>query len=168
VLTLIRSNSDGSGRPLADPHRYSFTQSASPLSIATSCVRCVLSVGHTDDGVLLPDALNQPPGLSFSNVHDYRDLWRLSKAITYDAVVFHNSVGNFELQEAARLVRGRWPSAKILLIRSGEITLDDSLYDQRLRPPVDPDTLVAILSGRPHLLKGKPRARWRMAHALGS
>jgi hypothetical protein len=119
-----------------------------------------------DEDVLIREPLDRWPGFCFSHANDYLELWGLSRGHTYDTVIFHNSLGCFELEEAARLVRHCWPFAKILLIRSGEITLDDPLYDQRLRPPVHPNTLASFLSGQGHLASEEDRARGPVAHAL--
>lgn len=102
----------------------------------------VLSVGRIETDRLICDALLNSPEFRISFVHDYRDLWTSSKQNVVDAVVMHNTLCSFELAEAARLVRNRWPHAKILIIRSGEVSLDRALYDQRLHPPVTPDALV--------------------------
>ena len=76
-----------------------------------------------------------------------------------------HGLGCFELEEAARLVRRRWPSARILLIRSGEKALEDPLYDLRLRPPVEPNTLMAILSGQTRPTVDASRPLGQLAHA---
>lgn len=164
-------HSKGSGRLVADLVADSgapLVPISSPHAIAIACPARVLSVGRADEDVLIREPLDQSPDFCFSHANDYRELWRLSRGHTYDAVIFHNSLGCFELEEAARLVRHRWPSAKILLIRSGEITLEDPLYDQRLRPPVDPNTLMSVLSGPTHLTGEKNRPGWWVAHALGN
>ena len=171
--------SRGSGALAADPVAEPVTDpvaipgaplvpTSSPHAIDIANPARVLSVGRMDEDVLIRLPLDQSPGFCFSHANDYLELWGLSRGHTYDAIIFHNSVSCFELEEAARLVRRRWPSARILLIRSGEITLEDPLYDQRLRPPVDPDTLLSILSGRTRIINEKRRHNWRVAPALGS
>lgn len=102
----------------------------------------VLSVGRLETGRLMCDALLDSPDFRISLVHDYRDLWISSRQHVVNAVVMHNTLCSFELTEAARLVRNRWPNAKILIIRSGEVSIDRALYDQRLHPPVKPEVLV--------------------------
>jgi hypothetical protein len=139
-----------------------------PHETAIACPARVLSVGRIDEDILIREPLERWPGFCFSHANDYLELWALSRGHTYDAVLFHNSLGCFELEEAARLVRRRWPSAIILLVRSGEITLEDPLYDHRLRPPVDPKTLLSALSAKPPLPSQKHWPRWRVAHALGN
>lgn len=145
-----------------------FVPTRSPRATAVANPARVLSVGRMDEDVLVREPLDRWPGFCFSHANDYLELWGLSRGHTYDAVIFHNSLSCFELEEAARLVRRRWPSAGILLIRSGEITLRDPFYDQRLKPPVDADTLISILSDLTRLTSEMPRPRWRVAHALGN
>jgi hypothetical protein len=165
IRSIGTSPSRGSGTLLADPCAP-LVPISSPHATAIACPARVLSVGRIDEDVLLREPLDQSPDFCFSHADDFRQLWSLSRGNTYDAVIFHNSLGCFELEEAARLVRRRWPSAKVLLIRSGEIMLEDPLYDQRLRPPVDPDTLIAILSCQARLAGEKPRPRWWMGRVL--
>jgi hypothetical protein len=153
--------------PVADP-RAPLVPTSSPHATAIAWPVRVLSVGRMDEDVLIREPLDRSPGFCFSHANDYLELWGLSRGHAYDAVIFHNSLRCFELEEAARLVRLRWPLARILLIRSGEITLEDPLYDQRLRPPVDPHTLMSILSGQTRIINEKRRPRWRLAPALGS
>jgi len=166
---MIISNStipSGSGQQLADPCNF-HPQPLSPNRFATPCAFRVLSVGRKEEAGLVREALKGSPRVSFAHANNYRELWKLSKGCTYDAVVFHSTVSRFELEEAAHLVRHGWPSAKILLIRSGEITLQDPLYDLRLRPPVDPNTLLNVLLGKTRPANQKPRPHLRVAHAMG-
>jgi hypothetical protein len=110
--------------------------------LSTNRIIHVLSVGRIETGRLMCDALLDSPDFRVSFVHDYRDLWISSRQHVVSAVVMHNTLCSFELAEAARLVRNRWPNAKILIIRSGEVSLDRALYDQRLHPPVNQEVLV--------------------------
>ncbi len=156
---------------VADPateSRAPFAPTSTPHATAIASPARVLSVGRMDEDVLIRLPLDEWPGFSFSHANDYLELWGLSRGHTYDAVIFHNSISRFELEEATRLVRRRWPSAGILLIRSGEITLRDPFFDQRMRPPVDPNSLMSVLSGLTRLTSAMPRPRWRVAPALGS
>jgi hypothetical protein len=118
----------------------------SPISrwdeLSTNPTIHVLSVGRIETDRLMYDALLDSPDFRISFVHDYHDLWISSKQHIVNAVVMHNTLCSFELAEAARLVRNRWPNAKILLIRSGEVSLDRALYDQCLHPPVKQEALV--------------------------
>ena len=116
----------------------------------------VLSVGRLEHEALLREALGEMPQVVVNHASDYRELWNLSKENRFDAVLFHNSLCSFELEEASRLVRGRWPAAKILIIRSGEMSLDDPLYDHRIVPPADAKLVMAVLSSVTHRRKDGP------------
>ncbi|HEY3705618.1 MAG TPA: hypothetical protein VGL22_11190 [Terracidiphilus sp.] len=157
----------GAGPLVADPCAP-LVPASSPYQTAVACPARVLSVGRMDEDIVMGKPLEQSPGFCFSHAHDYRGLWRLSRGNSFDAVILHNSLCSFEMEEAAHLVRRLWPSAKILLIRSGEILLEDPLYDQRLRPPVDLNILLSVLSGRTREIREKPLPRWQAAHASGN
>src|SRR5579864_3970768 len=101
-----------------------------------------LSVGRIQTDRLMCDALLDSPDFCISFVHDYRDLWISSTQHVVDAVVMHNTLCSFEPAEATRLVRSRWPNTKILIVRSGELSIDRVLYDRRLHPPVKRQVLV--------------------------
>lgn len=171
TIPFRRTHSRGSNSLVADPVAVPgapLVPTSSPHATAVASPARALSVGRMDEDVLIRLPLDESPGFCFSHANDYLELWGLSRGHTYDAVIFHNSLSCFELEEAARLVRRRWASARILLIRSGEIALADTLYDQCLRPPVDPDTLMSILSGQMRLNNEKRHPRWWVAPALGS
>ena len=106
----------------------------------------LLSVGRIEPGSLIRDAILDRSDFVISFAKDYRELWIASKEEEVHIVLIHNSLCSFELEEAARLVRRRWPKAQILIIRSGEVALEDVLYDDRLPPPVTPTALLATLS----------------------
>ena len=101
----------------------------------------ILSVGRVEPGSPIRDALLNVPSFRVSFVHDYRELWDAPRQLDVHAVILHNSLCSFELQEAARLVRGRWPHATIVVIRSGQLTIDRALYDRRLHAPVHQDDM---------------------------
>ena len=111
-------------------------------NIATNCPIRVLLLGRIEPGTRIRDAFVDSPHFTVSFVHDYRELWISSKQHAVDTVVMQNTLCSFELAEAARLVRGRWPRARTLLIHSGELSLDRGLYDERLYPPVSQEVLV--------------------------
>jgi hypothetical protein len=106
----------------------------------------VLSVGRIKPASLVRETFLDMPDFAISIAIDYRELWIRSKEGAIQIVLLHNSLCSFELEEAARLARGRWPSAKILIIRSGELLIDRALYDDRLLPPVTPAVLLERIS----------------------
>lgn len=162
-----RPHLKGGDALLAEP-RAPLAPTPSPHAIAVASPARVLSVGRMDEDALMREPLDEWPGFAFFHANDYRDVWRLSRAMVFDVVIFHNSLGCFELEESARLVRRRWPSAKIVLVRSGEITLESRLYDWRLRPPIEAETLLSVLSGDTQPIGQRVRPRWRMTPALGN
>jgi hypothetical protein len=113
----------------------------------------VLSVGRIEPGTLLRHALLDAQDFRVSFVPDYRELWISAKQHEIHAVVLHNSLCSFELAEAARLVRVRWPGARILVIRSGQLSLDRGLYDQRLHSPLRHEVLVQHIVNLAHALQ---------------
>ena len=102
----------------------------------------VLSVGRIEAGTTIRDSLIDSPHFNMTFVNDYRDLWIFSKQHMVDTIVMQNTLCSFELADAARLARGRWPRARILVIRSGELFLDRQFYDERMHPPVCQDVLI--------------------------
>ena len=119
----------------------------------------VLSVGRVEPRTLVRNALVNSPHLFVSFIPDYRELWTSSKQQVVHAAVLHNSLCSFELAEAARLVRYRWPSARILIIRSGQVSLDRHLYDQRLHSHVRQGTLVEQILKLTHALQEGDNSR---------
>lgn len=114
-------------------------------SVSAKPTRKVLSVGRMEADPLLRRALLECPQFCFSFANDYRELWMFSKRSDVYIVLINNSLCSFELAEAARLVRHCWPSAKILIIRSGDVCLERSLYDQRLTPAASPKLVLSTL-----------------------
>lgn len=102
----------------------------------------VLSIGRLEPDRFTREEFLASPNMAVSFVNDYRELWVSSKQHAVHAVVIQNSLCSFELAEAARLVRARWPEARILIVRSGEMLLDRSLYDMHLHPPVKGRALI--------------------------
>ena len=153
-------------RLLGDPHDF-YPQNVSSLDTADPAALRVLSVGRMDEVDLAREAFNRSPRFSLTHASDYRELWNLSKRNEYDAVVLQSTLSSFELEGAARLVRRRWPAARIVLLRGGEIALDDPLYDLRVRPPVDITSLMFILSGQTRPAIPRPRPHLRTAQAAG-
>src|SRR5579863_1218075 len=75
----------------------------------------LFSIGRFEPSFLLRVALLDVPDLAVSIVRDFRELWLASKDESVQVALFHRSVGSFELEESARLVRSRWPRAKTLI-----------------------------------------------------
>jgi len=60
-------------------------------------------------------------------------------------VILHNTLSSFELEDASRFIRRRWPHARILVLHSGEGFLEDALYDERVALTVAPGVLLAAI-----------------------
>ncbi len=105
----------------------------------------VLSVGPIDFGSMVHDALLNGPCSRLSIAPDYRELWVAPKQESVQVVILHSTLSSFELDDACRFIRQRWPHAKILVLRGGEGFLDDPLYDERVVPTVAPEALLAAI-----------------------
>jgi hypothetical protein len=149
---VLTSSSGWSQRPVASRPGDSKSRFPARSNFSTKGPIHLLSVRRVEPGTLIRDALLDVPDFTVSFARDYRELW-ISKQEPVNLVLIHNSLCSFELEEAARLARGRWPKAKILIIRSGEVHLEDPLYDHRLPPPVTPKTLINAVSKLVETLK---------------
>jgi hypothetical protein len=105
----------------------------------------VLFVGPVDFGGLVHDALLGGPNSRLSIAPDCRELWVIPKKESIQVVILHDTLSSFELEDASRFIRRRWPHARILVLRRGEGFLDDALYDDRLAPTVVPEVLRAAI-----------------------
>jgi len=105
----------------------------------------VLSVGEEQAGSLVLDALAEQHDFSVVFAKDFQDLWVVPRALPIQVCVLHPTLGLFELEEVCRMIRRRWPGASIVVIRGGENTLEDALFDERLHPPVVPELLLSTV-----------------------
>lgn len=105
----------------------------------------VLSVGPLDEGSLVHDVLLQVADFRLSIASDYRELWVVPWQEFIDVAILHSTLSEIALEEASRFIRQRWPHVRILVIRSGKGFLDDSLYDDRIAPPVALELLLATI-----------------------
>lgn len=102
----------------------------------------VLFVGlkHMEDAAL--DALFEGLHSRIYATTDTRELWVFPSREPIRLAILHQTLSLFELEEASRSIRQRWPGARILVIREGEEFLDDGLYDDRVVPPITPGALL--------------------------
>jgi hypothetical protein len=91
----------------------------------------VLSVGPVDCGSMVHDALLDRASFRLSIATNYQKLWGMPAQDSIHVAILHNTLTSFELEAACRLIRRRWPYAKILLVSRAESLLDDGLYDDR-------------------------------------
>jgi len=104
----------------------------------------VLSVGPVDCGSKVHDALLDGASFRLTIATDYRTLWGIPAHESIHVAILHDTLSSFELEATCRLIRQRWPHAKILLVSMCESSLDDGLYDDRA-PTAAPDLLVTTI-----------------------
>jgi hypothetical protein len=92
----------------------------------------VVIVGSMESGNVVRCALLGEPRLTISIVTNYRELWTIPKQETIHLVVLNVTLSTYELDASCRLIRQRWPRAKILVVHQGEGFLEDALYDDRV------------------------------------
>jgi hypothetical protein len=112
--------------------------------------RHVLLVGRSDHGGVF-DSLLSNSSFRFSLAADYRELWASPELKFLQLAILFDSLHSFELEASCRLIRRRWPKARILIFRNQMGSFDRSLYDVRLEPNVTAQILHATtlrLTGR--------------------
>ena len=93
----------------------------------------VLIVGPMDSGNEVRSTLLGEPNLTISIVDNYRELWTIPNQEIIHLVILNKTLSTIELEASSRLIRQRWPRAKILVVRHGEGFLEDALYDDRVK-----------------------------------
>jgi len=102
----------------------------------------IICIGQCRPHHFLSDEILDIPGFKVFAELDCRTLYSTIHRVPA-IVLFHDSLHPIELEDACRLVRHKWPHARILIIRDGEGFLEDSLYDDRIRPDVSGRDLIA-------------------------
>jgi len=105
----------------------------------------VLTVGPLERSCWIHDALLQEPQIWLSIAPDYKELWSRSREEAVQVFVLCETLAQSELEEASRLIRQRWPRARILAIRGEEESSDDPPYDKRLGPEVGSQELMLVI-----------------------
>ena len=105
-----------------------------------SGLRHVLLVGRSDYSRVF-DSLLSISNFQFSFVADYKELWAAPQLEILQLAILFDSLHSFELEASCRLIRRRWPKARILIFRSRTDPLDKFLYDVRLAPNATPQIL---------------------------
>lgn len=112
------------------------------VSIAPACV---LSVGSILAANSIDELLVREPHTRHIAASGCSDLYAIPQDADLRLVILNESLTPFELDIAGRLVRRRWPGARILVIRTGQFFLEDALYDERIASPAHPDVLHAAI-----------------------
>lgn len=102
----------------------------------------IVSVGSCEPQHFISEEILDIPGFKVSTVLDYRKLDTLINRAPA-LVLAHRSLLPIELEHTCRLVRRNCPFTRILVIHDGEEFLEDSLYDDRVRPDVSGKDLIA-------------------------
>lgn len=80
-----------------------------------------------------------------SVVQGYCGFFQLPASQVCDVAVLQATLSREELHEIARIIRSRWPKAKILIIRDEDWGIEDALYDDRVKPGTDPEVLLEMV-----------------------
>jgi hypothetical protein len=105
----------------------------------------VLSVGSVDRGSVVHDTLLDEASFRLTIATDYQKLWGMPTQESIHVAILHNTLSSFDLEAAGRLIRRRWPHARILVVSSGESFLEDALYDDRVEPTAAQEVLLTTI-----------------------
>jgi hypothetical protein len=107
-----------------------------------------LAVGPQKGSYRIYDEVLEEKGTSLSiaiNYVEYWELWTRPVGEIIHVFILCEALARFELEEATRFIRQRWPRARILAVVDGEDFLDDPLYDDHIPPRDLPQVLVAAI-----------------------
>lgn len=102
----------------------------------------VICAGVSEKLAVLLYHLQFVPGFQLSALVSPFDLLDQATDSARHVVILDDSLTPRELDSSTRTVRLRWPSAKIIVIRTGEEFLEDHLYDVRVFPGIEPQQLT--------------------------
>lgn len=80
---------------------------------------------------------------------DCQELWLLPSGEVFHLAILDQTLSDLDLEVASRIIRRKWAHAKILVLREDAELLDDALYDDRLTPTAETETLLETVR---HLL----------------
>lgn len=112
--------------------------------IETSSLR-IFSIGTLDPIHIAYDIFLTQHDCAISTAANYRELCAVSTGEPCDVAILQSTLFRSDLQESAFLVRRRWPSARILILRDDGQSLEDALYDHRVMPGINPETLLSVI-----------------------
>ena len=102
----------------------------------------ILFIGELISEPLWGAALEDAVDFNVSFAPDPGTLWSFSFTEAPDIAVLLDTLSAASLGEICRLIRHRWPHARILVVRAGENFLDDALYDDRILPRESVEALL--------------------------
>jgi hypothetical protein len=105
----------------------------------------ILSVGSVECGSTVHDALLNGRNFHLTIAINYRMLWAIPKQESFQVAIVHSTLSVFEAEAACRLIRRRWPQAKVLVALEQENSLDRALYNDRVTPNLLPELLFTTI-----------------------
>jgi hypothetical protein len=105
----------------------------------------VCSIGASDPIHTAYDIFLRQHHCAISSAANYRELCAISTREVCDIAVLQSTLSRSDLQDSAFLVRRRWPSARILILRDDVQFLEDALYDHRVMPGINPEVLLSVI-----------------------
>ena len=105
----------------------------------------VLFIGSSGPSNIAYHRFLKQRGYVLAAAQGYRNLYQANMHDGCEIAVLHQTLSEKELMEASHFVRKRWPLARILIIRAEEWRIEDALYDDRVVPGADPETLLAAV-----------------------
>jgi hypothetical protein len=119
--------------------------SGAPASEVAIGAAYLIVVGRTKYDAIFDSLLSNSARLRLLSAADYRELWAIPHNISPRLTVLYDTLHSFELEASCRLIRRRWPAARILVIRSKIEKLEKSLYDFHLSPSVPASALLTSI-----------------------
>jgi hypothetical protein len=113
--------------------------------VTTSPSLHVFSICTSDPIHIAYDIFLSQHHRGISAAANYRELCAISTQEPCDVAVLQSTLSRSDLQESASLVRRRWPSARILVVRDNAQFLEDALYDHRVLPGINPEALLSVI-----------------------
>lgn len=130
------------------------------------CTLKVLSVGMSELGSLVRDALLLRPHSKLAVVTNYWDLCSMSlQKEEFQVAVLNEQNSAHELRRRARYIRRTWPGAGILIVGGSSEALKPRLYDEKVPSRIEPADLLSVIDrlnpGAAAAPQHKPRLRYQ-------
>ena len=106
----------------------------------------VLSVGSEESVRTTYGALFGRREYELITATTYRELFGIPAHECIRIAVLNHTLSREELAAAARLIRRRWPPARILVVSTKSPPIDDPLYDDRVSPGLPPELLFTAIN----------------------
>jgi hypothetical protein len=90
---------------------------------------------------MVHDALLDRPNWRLTIAIDPRELWAVPDLEPIQVAILDGTLSEFELEDASLFIRQQWPLARILLIGTGEDSVDRAWYDDCVTSIAAPEFL---------------------------